>query len=310
MDSTQYKRNRLDELRRYFIFMKERFGLIGSSFMITLFVLAHYGLVYIKSDLVIETHLLFAVILGSIIFFVKLRLYDEIKDYEVDLIQNPDRPLPRGLVTRDELKEGIEKRIMIESILFYGAGIEAFSSILLAIAYSLLMYKEFFIGKYIRPHLTTYATSHTIVTFFLSLAIFSAFTQSFIWNLDGEYIFFSLMSWLLFNIFELGRKMYQPFEERDQVESYSKVWTRPGATLLVLIHASLIQWLIHKIEFFKDPLFLMIFRIPVAILLLVSLLYLLLKKSVTANLYRNYSTVFILLNYVIILFFLAKAALN
>ena len=118
------------------------------------------------------------------------------------------------------------------------------------------------------------------------------------------------MSWLLFNIFELGRKMYQPFEERDQVESYSKVWTRPGATLLVLIHASLIQWLIHKIEFFKDPLFLMIFRIPVAILLLVSLLYLLLKKSVTANLYRNYSTVFILLNYVIILFFLAKAALN
>lgn len=310
MDSTQYKRNRLDELRRYFIFMKERFGLIGSSFMITLFVLAHYGLVYIKSDLVIETHLLFAVILGSIIFFVKLRLYDEIKDYEVDLIQNPARPLPRGLVTRDELKEGIEKRIMLESILFYGAGIEAFSSILLAIAYSLLMYKEFFIGKYIRPHLTTYATSHTIVTFFLSLAIFSAFTQSFIWNLDGEYIFFSLMSWLLFNIFELGRKMYQPFEERDQVESYSKVWTRPGATLLVLIHASLIQWLIHKIEFFKDPLFLMIFRIPVAILLLVSLLYLLLKKSVTANLYRNYSTVFILLNYVIILFFLAKAALN
>ena len=304
-----YRQIRFQELKRYFIFMNERFGLFGSSFMILLFVLAHFGLVYQKGQLNTPFHIFFLIVTGSVIFFVKLRLYDEIKDYELDKVINPDRPLPRGLVTHFELKKGIEKRILLEIIFFFSAGFPALLSILLAVGYSLLMYKEFFIGKYIRPHLTTYATSHTIVTFFLSLAIFSAFSGKYIWNLDLEYFYFSLMSWLLFNVFELGRKMYQPNEERNQVESYSKVWTRPGACVLVLIHALAIQWLTMHIPFFNESLFIMIFRIPLALLVLISFLYLLIKRETTGKLYRNYSTLFILFNYVIILFFLGRASL-
>ena len=35
-----------------------------------------------------------------LIFITELRFMDELKDYEKDKIAHPDRPLPRGLVTK------------------------------------------------------------------------------------------------------------------------------------------------------------------------------------------------------------------
>ena len=38
-----------------------------------------------------------------LIFITELRFMDELKDYEKDKIAHPDRPLPRGLVTTDQV---------------------------------------------------------------------------------------------------------------------------------------------------------------------------------------------------------------
>ena len=41
------------------------------------------------------------------LFFAELRLMDELKDYEKDLIAHPERPLPRGLLSREEVRAAV-----------------------------------------------------------------------------------------------------------------------------------------------------------------------------------------------------------
>jgi hypothetical protein len=40
---------------------------------------------------------------GSLLFIVRLRVYDDVKDADTDRIENPTRPIPRGLVSIREL---------------------------------------------------------------------------------------------------------------------------------------------------------------------------------------------------------------
>lgn len=243
-----YTQLRSKDFKRFWQFTKERFDPLSHFVMLALFLVAHFLFVHSQKELALNFLQLIFLSLGVVVFFFKLRLYDEIKDFETDVIINPTRPLPRGLVSILEVKRGIECCLVLEILLFASTGTTGLVGILLASSYSLLMYHEFFIGKYIRPHLTTYATSHTVVTLILSLAIFQAATHQGIWHLSREYFLFALISWLLFNIFELGRKTFMKHEEKEQVESYSKVWTRPGAIILVVIHAAVATYLSLKIE--------------------------------------------------------------
>lgn len=240
---------RLNDFSRFKTFVHERFDPLSHFVMLALFLGAHTMMARFWTTSLhlppINQGLLY---LGVVVFFFKLRLYDEVKDYQTDLKINPTRPLPRGLVSLTEVKRGILSCLILEWILFIQAGVSATVAIAVASGYSLLMYREFFIGDLIRPHLTTYATTHTVVTLLLSLAIFAGLTGLWPWALPLEAYLFSLMSWLLFNIFELGRKTYLRSEEKEQVESYSKVWTRPGAIVLVLAHAALATWLALKLE--------------------------------------------------------------
>jgi len=299
-EDINYSDIRKDQVSRWVTFIQERFDPISHFLMIALFVYAHYLVANASRFVIIEPHLIIYVGLGTSIFFLKLRLYDEIKDYDVDLEKNPNRPLPRGLLGHIDVKKAIELCIILEVIFFTSCGIPAFISILFAIGYSLLMYKEFFIGKYIRPHLTTYATSHTIVTFFLSLAIFSALSRFEIWEMDPDFYYFSAMSWLLFNIFELGRKIYQPCEEREGIDTYSSVWGKLGAVILVIVHALAASALCVYISTIQYFLMLKLLGLQLVLLLVVSLIYLIGTKPLTGKIYRLYSSIYILFVYLTI----------
>ena len=133
--------------------------------MILLFVIAN-GLL---ASQIMEVHAswyLFALdFLLAISFFFRLRLFDElIKDYETDLKINPSRPLARGLLTQKQVWQCVLGLMIFEIALSAWIGWHALSGFLIAIGYSLLMYKEFFIGDWLRKHLTTYAVTHTFVS--------------------------------------------------------------------------------------------------------------------------------------------------
>lgn len=270
--------------------------------MILLFVAAHFFVADASRFVILEPMQLLWVALGTACFFFKLRCYDEIKDYEVDVVKNPHRPLPRGLVKHIDLKKAIENCIILEIIFFASCGLPGMVSIIIAIIYSLLMYKEFFIPQLIRPHLTTYATSHTVVTLFLSLAIFAAMGRFYPHKMDMDFYYFSFMSWLLFNIFELGRKIYQPCEERDGVPTYSNIWGKGGSFLLIFGHSiivSICSLYISTIDFFFMQAFM---GINLVILAIVGALYIFDDKPRTGKLIRLYSSLYIVIVYGGILF--------
>src|SRR5262245_2780781 len=98
----------------------------------------------------------------GMLFFFRLRCFDEIKDYDVDRRHNPDRPLARGLVTHRQLFRAIAVALVLEWALAAALfGVHGVGLLGIAQAYSLLMYREFFIGPWLRPRLTTYAVTHT-----------------------------------------------------------------------------------------------------------------------------------------------------
>lgn len=296
-----YKEIRKNEVLRWVTFLQERFDPVSHFIMIGLFVYAHYLVADASKYVNVAPHLIIYVGLGTAVFFMKLRLYDEIKDYDVDVAKNPNRPLPRGLLEHFDVKKAIELCIILEVIFFTSCGMPAFGAILLAIGYSLLMYKEFFIGRYIRPHLTTYATSHTVVTFFLSIAIFSALSKFKLWEMDTDFYYFSAMSWLLFNIFELGRKIYQPCEEREGVDTYSSIWGKFGAVILVFVHAILASYLCLHITTVQFYFMLKLLAGQIGALALISIIFLIGKTPTTGKIFRLYSSVYILFVYLSII---------
>ncbi len=292
-----YQEIRREQLSRWMNFINERFEPISHFFMILIFFAAHYMMAKAMGEVTLRPVQVLWLSLGTGCFFLKLRFYDEIKDYEVDLEKNPTRPLPRGLLNHFDLKKGIENCIILEIIFFATCGLNSLIAILFSIGYSLLMYKEFFIASSIRPHLTTYATSHTVVTLFLSLSIFSALNNHYPWSQNLDFFLFSFMSWFLFNIFELGRKTYQPDEEQKEVPTYSNVWGKWGAFSLVLIHAIAVTILSLQLSTIEYSFMLYAQTGCLSLLFLVGTLYLLTRTPKTGILYRNFSSIYIVLIY-------------
>ena len=226
----------LRDRSKWLQFFIERFDPLSHLVMITLFIAGHMAIV--GKQVSLDALLLF---LGTTIFFFKLRCFDEVKDLDLDMKINASRPLPRGLLSVFDMKDAIVLCVIFENIMFYSINLNSGLAMSIASLYSLIMYKEFFLGDWFRDKLTSYATAHTLVTILLSLSIFCALDGREFYSLRSELYFFSIVSWLLFNIFELGRKTFLQSEERDQVESYSKVWGKGGAVLLVLVHACITE---------------------------------------------------------------------
>ena len=289
---------------RFWIFARERFDPPSHLVMIGLFLVGHVAIQAAVSGADgALAHLaalppLAALLLGTVAFFFKLRLYDEIKDYEVDCEHNPGRPLARGLVSHRDLHVGIVVCIGIELACFGLASVRSLPAAAVAVGYSLLMYREFFIGRHIRPHLTTYAVSHTVVTVLLSLTISSGLGAKLAWGLGRPALFFALNNWCLFNIFEFGRKTFSSAEEREGVESYSKIFGRYGAVVLVLSQAALSSLSLHLMAL-PSATGLVFYTAGLGgLLLVVGLTYATSDRAGPAKLYRVMSSVHIVLVYV------------
>ncbi len=176
--------------------------------------------------------------LVTFLFFFRLRCFDEIKDYEVDVEHNPTRPLARGLVSVSATKWMIACLVGLELGLVAMFLPNALMVYAIALVYSFLMYNEFFIGWLIRPQLTLYALSHTFVSSIVGLFIVCGAGGFVLSELPAVLFKFVLVNWALFNLFEFARKTYGPMEERDKVDTYSSLFGSAGAAALSLVQAA------------------------------------------------------------------------
>lgn len=221
-------------ISRWFKFVLERFAPLAHLLMITAFFSACgiLGLRIADTPFAFNWRLIPA-FAATVFIFLHMRIFDEIKDYEHDIEVNPTRPLARGLISVYEAKVVAYFLIVIELALTALLGMQAFVSGLCVVVYTLVMYKEFFIGEWLRPLLAIYALFHTVVAGWIALFVFSALTGLYLWEAPLGYWLFVLASYFIFNIFEFGRKTFAPEEERSGVESYSRNFGLWRATLNV-----------------------------------------------------------------------------
>jgi 4-hydroxybenzoate polyprenyltransferase len=246
--------------------------------------------------------LIIMAVLG-VFFFFRMRLFDEIKDYEVDLVINPTRPLARGLISVSQVKKAILLLIVLELVLVTTLGLIPALLYVFAIFYSLLMYEEFFVGEILRPKLTTYAMTHTIVVAFLGLSLISANLGMLTFESPAVPVFL-VSHWFIFNLFEFARKTYDPNEERANVPSYSKIFSLKGAYLLSASQVLLSLVLLFQLR----ALFSVRWLLVLATLYVLSIIPMVFNlKKFSAKTFRTISTVYMALHYVILFIILWSA---
>ena len=283
---------------KWLTFTKERFKPFEYIPLIILFVGVNYLFSKALSGLELELLPILLMGIATLLFFFRMRLFDEIKDYEVDLVINPTRPLARGLIKVSEVKIAILISIILEISLVLIATSDLLPALIyiFAIFYSLMMYEEFFIGDWLRPKLTTYAMSHTIVVAFLGLALISANLGMMTFQSPAIPVFL-LSHWFIFNLFEFARKTFSATEERSNVPSYSKIFSLKGAYLL-----SASQVLLSLILLFQlRQLFQVRWLLVIATLYVLALLPMVFSaKKFPAKSFRSLSTVYMGLHFIVL----------
>jgi 4-hydroxybenzoate polyprenyltransferase len=181
--------------------------------------------------------------------FLVIRVFDEHKDYQQDVLNHPQRVLQSGLITLKHLK--IMAIVAITAQVLFSLYLDDFNlggatiSWLIMFTYLCLMGAEFFCGEWLEKRLTLYAFSHMIImpltVFWLAnLATPSADVTS---VLTPSLYVMMLLAFVSGFCFEIARKTRGPEEERDTVDSYSKIFGTKGSAYVVmaLISAMLVS---------------------------------------------------------------------
>ncbi len=224
-------------LKRLHIYFKERYPIIPRLFVgfivfleIHFIVLLNYG--------VTDFHVTIQEFVGGFTIFgflLFLRIADDFKDYETDMVLFPERPLPSGRVKKSDLTVvlvidivamvALNLIFMWENILFF----------LILMVYGTLMSVWFFQKSKIQKSLPFALVTHNPVQMVMNIYVI-AFT-CIKYNLDWLSLTTFLAAFTLYFpalIWEVSRKIRAPRDETDYV-TYSKLFGYKKATRFVLI---------------------------------------------------------------------------
>lgn len=169
-------------------------------------------------------------------FFLVLRVFDEHKDYELDCRNHPQRVLQSGLITLLHLR--IAAAIAISSQILWSVyldgGIGQVTVAWLAMfLWTCLMGKEFFVADWLNRHLTWYAVSHMLVMPLIVWWLANLASPG--TDLSPELQVMMLLAFISGFCFEITRKTKGPEEERDTIESYSRIFGTRGSAVVVML---------------------------------------------------------------------------
>lgn len=217
--------NNASFLKRFFIYQKERFPLIGHGLLVASFTFS--AIAYsricrgVEGFVSWQTYLLGIFITVSL--FLLVRIFDEFKDADDDAKYRGELPVPRGLVKLSELKNiGIIIFVLqvLVNIIFFPKMLIIYFAI---IAYLLLMGKEFFVADWLKKHQFWYVTSHMFIIPFIDI-----YASGLDWLLEGAkpptgLLFFFAVSYMNGIVLEVGRKIRTPETESEGVLTYSSM---------------------------------------------------------------------------------------
>ncbi|WP_283788360.1 UbiA family prenyltransferase [Bermanella sp. WJH001] len=226
---------------RIFAWMDERFPFKNA---LLFFILYLTSAVVARSTLDGEVQVSLVDVLACIVtwsLFLVIRIFDEHKDYALDVVNHPQRVLQRGLITLKHLK--VLGVVAVFSQLLFSIYADGFSfggatiSYLIMFVYLCLMGAEFFCGEWLEKRLTLYAFSHMlimplIVFWLANLAVPNAV-------LNESLMVMMLLAFISGFCFEITRKTKGIEEERDTVDSYSRIFGTKGSAYIVMLLVSM-----------------------------------------------------------------------
>jgi 4-hydroxybenzoate polyprenyltransferase len=177
--------------------------------------------------------------------FFQLRVADEHKDNEEDTKFRPERPVPRGLVQLAELRAVAFGVAALQIGLTAWLDWTLLGPLALVWAWMAVMTKEFFVPAWLRKRPIIYMVSHMAI-----MPLIDLYATACDWLPAGvgahEGFGLTLGAFLLLSlvngtVIEIARKSWAPEDEREGVETYSKLWGPgfAGTAVLGVILAAL-----------------------------------------------------------------------
>ena len=258
-NDTNSKKSMIQNIKNFKIYLNERFPLGKNSFFVLIFTLSGY----IYTSLLYNSKIMYPFYVKGIrvpmsfyrivplfiiifMFFLQLRITDEFKDYEEDLKYRAYRPVQRGIISLKTLgKIGIAT-VIIQIVFAHAINPKIIYYMALVWIYMFLMAKEFFIKKWLTKRILIYALSHVVIMVFITLVIVEAtqyivpknifdvfILQRYKHNIDIALIPLFALNYLNGIVLEIGRKTRRSDEEEHGVQTYSKLWGRKKAVVIL-----------------------------------------------------------------------------
>jgi 4-hydroxybenzoate polyprenyltransferase len=245
-------------MKNFWAYLQERFPLQANGVLIASYFTANYLLAYdavVRAGRPLEISWRFP--LGYIVLlcmFFHIRVIDEHKDYDLDRTVHPDRVLSRGLVSLSQLRVVGIVAVLVELIFSFLLGAPALFMCLVLLAFSWLIYKEFYMGDMLGRHLLANAFLHLLIMPIYSLFVFAVAVGRFPWFAPGPVLLYAWVSYGVGFAYEVARKTRAPADERPGLITYSRVlgpYPSAYGSLLALLFSAVLSILVGLLMEFE-----------------------------------------------------------
>ena len=228
---------------RLLAFTKERFPLIPISLFVFLLTTgySHFLANWFGYQFNWGEPKLWITMVSVFLFFLQLRMADEIKDFGKDSQAFPDRILSRGIIKLSVIRTILYSLIAIELVISFYMGPVHLMWMLGIQVWANLMAKEFFCKKFLDEQVTLSLVLHQIIL--MPLAIYSALpfiSEEKILTNTSIYPALLFLT-ITYTVYELARKTWSADRENVNADSYTRFWGIRKAiiTQMVLVAAVL-----------------------------------------------------------------------
>lgn len=225
--------------RRLWVYQAERFPLLAHGPMVLVFCFAVLGFTPLESGgPSLPSWLeLFGASVSVLLLFFQLRVADEFKDAVDDANYRPERAVPRGLISLDELGFFALGAGLLQLLVVLVIDVRLIILLVAVWAYMGLMTKEFFVPNWLKAHPAAYLVSHMMV-----MPLIAFYASAFSWigtpgNPPPGIAWLMALSFFIGVVLEVGRKIKTADNERYGVETYSALWGQKRALAVWLTAA-------------------------------------------------------------------------
>ena len=239
--------------KKLYIYQKERFPILIYGIYIFCIAFAVFCFCNYSGNLEINYYKLIPMFFVAFLQFFIIRIMDEFKDYEEDCKYRPYRPVPRGVISLNELKTLFIISMIVQTIITLFLNFSGFIWLWILWIFFFIMSKGFFIKKFIDKHLLLEVFLDEIIIIFLGI-----YLASFIYIGKNIWIILSILyivSWVV----EIARKIRAKESEEEGVKTYTQVYGIPKAIFILFILETLLMIFSVRIFFNIKIMYLIIY---------------------------------------------------